>query len=74
LRTKASDIDQDDLNIPAYIRMKKKGLQGPASFEAAKQTSRPNSTVQSGPAPGGEDFIFDEEESEIPAFIRMQAD
>jgi cell division protein FtsZ len=74
LRPKASDIDQDDLNIPAYIRMKKKGSQGPASFESAKQVSRPNRTVQSGPAPGGEDFIFDEEESEIPAFIRMQAD
>ncbi len=74
LRPKASDIDQDDLNIPAYIRMKKKGNQGPASFESSKQVSRPSRTVQSGPAPGGEDFIFDEEESEIPAFIRMQAD
>jgi cell division protein FtsZ len=74
LRTKTSDVDQDDLNIPAYIRLKKKGLQGPASFEAARQTSRPNATAPSGPVPGGEDFIFDEEESEIPAFIRMQAD
>ncbi|WP_462324644.1 cell division protein FtsZ [Desulfoplanes sp.] len=74
LRTKASNVDQDDLNIPAYLRMKKKGGSGPTSFDAARQTAQPNPSVKPGPAHSGEDFIFDEEESEIPAFIRMQAD
>ncbi|GAU07827.1 cell division protein FtsZ [Desulfoplanes formicivorans] len=75
LRTKTSNVDQDDLNIPAYLRMKKKNdLHGPASLETTRQRTRPNHGPQSAPTPGGEDFIFDEEESEIPAFIRMQAD
>lgn len=72
LRTKANSIDHEDLNIPAYLRMKKKQhLQGASSLESAKRTTMSSNPA---PAPGGEDFIFDEEESEIPAFIRMQAD
>ena len=71
LRTKVTGVDQDDLNIPTYLRMKNKQHQQEAAFESANKTTlSPNPAS----APGGEDFIFDEEESEIPAFIRMQAD
>ncbi|MFW5791690.1 MAG: cell division protein FtsZ [Desulfohalobiaceae bacterium] len=51
----------DDLSIPAYLRYNK----GP---------SRPEAPRQRKPAPGEEEFIFDEEEFEIPSFIRKQAD
>ena len=55
----------NDYNIPAYLRKgTKKG--GP---EAA--LSQP--IIKSQPV-GEEEFIFDEEEFEIPSFIRMQAD
>ena len=56
----------DDMEIPAYLRKGgKKG--GP---EAALSQSAP---IKSQPA-GEEEFLFDEEEFEIPSFIRMQAD
>jgi len=72
-RTKANTIDHEDLNIPAYLRQRnKQHLQGTSSFESTKRTPAMSSNPT--PTPGGEDFIFDEEESEIPAFIRMQAD
>ncbi|EKO37826.1 MAG: cell division protein FtsZ [Solidesulfovibrio magneticus str. Maddingley MBC34] len=55
----------NDYNIPAYLRKgTKKG--GP---EAA--LSQPPMKTQ---PVGEEEFIFDEEEFEIPSFIRMQAD
>ena len=54
----------NDINIPAYIR---KGVK-----------KNPEAMVPQAPlkahAPGEEEFIFDEEEFEIPSFIRMQAD
>jgi cell division protein FtsZ len=50
----------DDLNIPTYLRWKS-GDQKPVD------ESKPLN-------PGDEEFIFDEEEFEIPSFIRKQAD
>ncbi len=54
----------DDLNIPAYLRYKK------------NQDEAPKAKVQqvNGHAPGEDDFIFDEDDFEIPSFIRKQAD
>ena len=49
----------DDLSIPAYLR-NKRASQG--------------QDLQAKHAPGEDDFIFDEEEFEIPSFIRRQAD
>lgn len=49
----------EDLNIPAYLR--KNG--------DLKKNDAPQS-----PLPGEEELIFDEEEFEIPSFIRKQAD
>ncbi len=51
---------EDDWNIPTYLRNKK------AQDESGLQAK--------GHAPGEEDFIFDEDEFEIPSFIRKQAD
>lgn len=53
----------DDMNIPAYIRRR------PQDEGQQKQQ-----VSNGGHAPGEEDFIFDEEEFEIPSFIRKQAD
>jgi cell division protein FtsZ len=50
----------EDLNIPAYLR-RESWAQKPV--EEAKPLN-----------PGEEEFIFDEEEFEIPSFIRKQAD
>lgn len=54
---------QNDLTIPAYLRKAKKGGPDNQSIAQFKQHT-----------PGSEDFVFDEEEFEVPAFIRMQAD
>jgi len=54
---------QNDLTIPAYLRRAKKG--GPDGQSIAQFKAH---------TPGSEDFVFDEEEFEVPAFIRMQAD
>ncbi|QLA17195.1 cell division protein FtsZ [Desulfolutivibrio sulfoxidireducens] len=54
----------NDYNIPAYIR--KGGKKSP-------EGSAPQAPIKAH-APGEEEFIFDEEEFEIPSFIRMQAD
>ncbi|WP_291318751.1 cell division protein FtsZ [Desulfonatronospira sp.] len=56
---------KDNLNIPAYIR-RSRNNQDQAPIESAKQ----NKTRQK----KGEEFIFDEDEFEIPSFIRRQAD
>ncbi|MEG6505959.1 cell division protein FtsZ [Nitratidesulfovibrio sp. 1201_IL3209] len=53
-------FSDDDRNIPAYLR--KQG-------QVQATVNRVNSH-----APGEEDFIFDEDEFEIPSFIRKQAD
>jgi len=52
----------NDLAIPAYLRKGRKGAD-PAGIAQFKTHS-----------PGSEDFVFDEDEFEVPAFIRMQAD
>ncbi len=54
--------EKENLNIPAYIRRSRNG-QGPsANAGESKNNSK------------GEEFIFDEDEFEIPSFIRRQAD
>ncbi len=60
---------QDDRNIPAYLR---KGQGGPGSTQEQHQAEAKKAKAR--PAPGEEEFIFDEEEFEIPSFIRKQAD
>lgn len=50
---------EDDWNIPAYLRKKPQDV-------GAGQHKAHN--------PGEDDFVFDEEEFEIPSFIRKQAD
>jgi cell division protein FtsZ len=54
----------NDYNIPAYIR---KGVKKNPEAIAPQAPAKAH-------APGEEEFIFDEEEFEIPSFIRMQAD
>ena len=53
----------NDLSIPAYLRRSRKGGPDPAGIAQYKTHT-----------PGSEDFVFDEDEFEVPAFIRMQAD
>ncbi len=69
VRTPARKATNDeDMNIPAYLRKGAKAQQEQAAPRAeAPMRSR-------AAAPGKEDFVFDEEEFEIPSFIRMQAD
>jgi cell division protein FtsZ len=59
--------NQEDRNIPAYLR---KGQSG-SGQEMERQESGQG---KSRPGPGEEEFVFDEEEFEIPSFIRKQAD
>ncbi|MFW6178844.1 MAG: cell division protein FtsZ [Desulfohalobiaceae bacterium] len=56
---------QEDRNIPAYLR---KGQGGTAQEQQGQMQGK------SKPGPGEEEFVFDEEEFEIPSFIRKQAD
>ncbi len=60
---KVLNAQSNDLNIPAYLRRNKKGPE-------AALSNQPPTPI----APGEEEFLFDEEEFEIPSFIRMQAD
>ena len=53
----------NDLTIPAYLRRGRKSSTDPAGIAQYKTHT-----------PGSEDFVFDEDEFEVPAFIRMQAD
>lgn len=61
---------QEDRSTPAYIR------KGMGSSQKGRDHSEKgqNSSAKGSPAPGEEEFIFDEEEFEIPSFIRKQAD
>ncbi len=52
----------DSLDIPAYIRKKR------------PEETRPQAAPVKAHAPGEEDFIFDDQDFEIPSFIRRQAD
>jgi len=58
---------EEDLSIPAYLRYKK-------TQEDPVPHASSNNGNGNGHAPGEDDFIFDEEEFEIPSFIRKQAD
>jgi cell division protein FtsZ len=58
--------EQEDLRIPAYIRQQNRGGEGQQKTSKKKTVTKKNSN--------GEEFIFDEDEFEIPSFIRMQAD
>ncbi len=53
-------LSDEDLNIPSYLRFKK--------------SQEENMGGMNHHAPGEDDFIFDEDEFEIPSFIRKQAD
>ncbi len=73
----------EDRSIPAYLR---KGLRsehgqlnqghshGSSKGLAQPQTQAPNRMLRVASGGGGEDFVFDEEEFEIPSFLRKQAD
>jgi cell division protein FtsZ len=65
-------IVSQDPNVPAYLR---RNSQEEAT-EAQEQTySRNRKVANAGSAgPGEEEFIFEEDDFEIPAFIRKQAD
>ena len=70
-------IINDDLSIPAYLRHgKQESTEGPAEAQeqVARKRVRMSGNGEEVPGPGEEDFIFDEDEHEIPAFIRKQAD
>ncbi len=80
VRDRRVPVDQNDLTIPTFVRQSKKENK-PVTLDTARQTASPaplegGSNTMAVAAPGGEDFIFDEEKGdpEIPAFIRMQAD
>ncbi|MFW6414930.1 MAG: cell division protein FtsZ [Thermodesulfobacteriota bacterium] len=65
--------ENEDRSIPAYLR---KGLGG-GQQAGEEPRSKKEKTQQGGkkkPGPGEDEFIFDEEEFEIPSFIRKQAD
>lgn len=57
----------EDRSIPAYLR---KG----GKPEPSVQMHAANKVLKAAATGGGEDFIFDEEEFEIPSFLRKQAD
>ncbi|NCC25139.1 MAG: cell division protein FtsZ [Deltaproteobacteria bacterium] len=57
----------EDLTIPAYLRRQGKTVSPEDLKKALSTKAQPV-------APGKEEFVFDEEEFEIPSFIRMQAD
>ncbi len=64
-RPRTMQIDPDgkeNLNIPTYLRAKK-------NIDAMTEAQPKNSSRQK-----NEEFIFDEDEFEIPSFIRRQAD
>ncbi len=64
-RNMSVDSDgKENLNIPAYIRRGRTSQEQTAPAESKSQNKYKN----------GEEFIFDEDEFEIPSFIRRQAD
>lgn len=65
-RRPVSGVDEDEWQIPAYIRRQKQDAE--TSFLSA-----PAKAVNTH-KPGEDDFVFDEDEFEIPSFIRKQAD
>ena len=65
----------EDRSIPAYLRKGLRHEQGqPNQALSHAQSQAPNRMLRVASGGGGEDFIFDEEEFEIPSFLRKQAD
>ena len=67
-RKPAPAQNSEDRNIPAYLRKASN-----RSREGSEELPR-SKKAQKAPEPGEEEFIFDEQEFEIPSFIRKQAD
>jgi len=65
-RPASLSANDDDLNIPAYLRYKK--------VQEEKPQPQQQKQASNGHAPGEDDFIFEEDDFEIPSFIRKQAD
>jgi len=64
-----------ELNQPAYLRNSPVRPSAPVELQPQAPMRRAVSAQVSGAAsPGEKDFVFDEEDFEIPSFIRMQAD
>ncbi len=75
VRKSTINIMEKDMNIPAYLRKTKEGPDAvKAMAEAQAVAARTKVTAKVAPGPGEEEFIFDEDELEIPSFIRKQAD
>ncbi|GAB6060606.1 cell division protein FtsZ [Desulfonatronum parangueonense] len=78
----------EDRSIPAYLRKGLKSEQGHSAHggyaahpghsahggHSGPSAQAPNKMLRVAAGGGGEDFIFDEEEFEIPSFLRKQAD
>ncbi|THB67507.1 MAG: cell division protein FtsZ [Desulfovibrio sp.] len=62
-------VSEEELQIPTYLRDRKQQGQ-----EAAVAGTVSDLGPAAEPGPGEEEFIFDEEEFEIPSFIRRHAD
>ncbi|WP_045218096.1 cell division protein FtsZ [Desulfonatronum thioautotrophicum] len=66
--------NNEDRSIPAYLRKGVRGDHGQHQGTAQAPHQAPNRMLRVASGGGGEDFIFDEEEFEIPSFLRKQAD
>ncbi len=66
----------EDRSIPTYLRKGLKSEHGHAGHKghASHSNHAPKKMLKVAAGGGGEDFIFDEEEFEIPSFLRKQAD
>jgi cell division protein FtsZ len=64
-RATTGTVSQEDYNIPAYLRHK--------ATQAERQEVKAEKPLAKA-AHSEEEFVFDEEEFEIPSFIRRQAD
>lgn len=63
-RPKINVSEASDLSVPTYLRNPKNSIQGDRRQEPRRPATSPDDA----------EFLFDEEEFEIPSFIRMQAD
>ena len=66
-----SNPTEEELQIPTFIR-DRKGKDGAGAVTGGAPAA--SMGAMGGHAPGEEEFIFDEEEFEIPSFIRKHAD
>lgn len=70
-QTASGAFSTEDYNIPAYLRYKKETGE---DAQVAPQQAAQHMTKKAAAGGGEEDFVFDEDEFEIPSFIRKQAD